>query len=328
MDGSLNLQDLSAVIGPDNKLLSNVVEVLATSGHFTEDGIWVASNDFGKHVSAQRKTLPSGEERQANRGVPAAKGVIGQNEDYIGFFESPSVVDDFVLRRANAASKQEFRSKYDIAHGLGLGITQRTKSFYGNKLTNINDPQGFASRRSTIDGIYTLNNAKSAAKNTSLYLVGWDINQGVHHIYPDGEPAGINMQDMGINVVIDPVNVDVVRWIPYWITWFYLDFGIVILEDRAMIRICNIDPDSVTAADYQLTYKLLNQALRLMRLPPEKIRIYGSNAGLTYLDNMSIYIPTVNTSPTQIEDRTYYKTFNGIPLRLCEEILNTETVVS
>ena len=326
---ALTLLDMSAIIGPDNKLLSNVVEVLATSGQFSEDGIWIASNAFGKHVTAQRKTLPTGEDRMANRGVAAAKGVIGQNEDFIGFFESPSVVDDFVLRRTPAGQKQEARGKYDIAHALGLGQTQRTYSFYGSQAVNPNQPNGFATRRGTVDSIYTLDAGHTIiAKRTSLYMVGWDTLQGVHHIFPDGEDMGINMQDMDVNVVVDPVNTDKVRWLPYWISWFYLDFGVVVLEDRALIRICNIAPESITAADYEAVFALMNKAFRTMRLDPSKIRIYGNTDGLAFLDNMSIYVANMNIRPTEIEGKTFYSSWNGVPLRLCEEILSNEADVA
>jgi len=327
MDEALSLLDMSALIGPNNQLLGNVMEKLATSGDFTEDGIWVPSNAFGKHVSAERKSLPTGEDRMANRGVSAAKGVIGQNEDYIGFFESPSVVDDFVLRRTPPGQKQQARAQYDLAHGLGLGITQRQYSFYGDQLVNPNQPMGLSTRRGSL-GDYCLDAGMSGTKNTSLYMVAWDMHQGVHNIYPDGEDMGINMQDMDINVVIDPVFTDKVRWLPYWITWFYLDFGIVVLDDRALIRIANIDPETTTKADYEAVFSLMNQAFRKFRVPKEQIRIYGNTDGLAFLDNMSIYIQNMNINPVEIQSRTYYSAWNSVPLRLCEEIKSNEATVS
>jgi hypothetical protein len=319
---------MANLIGPDNQLLSNVVEKLATSSEFTEDGLWVASNNFGKHVSADRRSLPTGETRMANRGVAAAKGVIGQNEDNIAFFESPSVVDDFVLRRTPSGQKQQARSMYDIAHGIGLGITQRQYSVYGDNAIDWNQPKGFAARRAVI-GPYCFDSMATAGgtKRTSLYMVGWDVYQGVHHIFPDGEDMGINMQDMDINVVIDPVFTDRVRWIPYWITWFYLDFGLVVLEDRALIRIANINPDSVTASDYKIVYMLLSESFRLMRVPKSQIRIYGNVDGLSFLDNMSVMIDQMQIKPVEIEGKTYYDSWNGVPLRLLEEISSSEEAV-
>ncbi len=327
MDEVLTLLDMSALIGPNNQLLGNVVERLATTSEFTEDGIWVASNAFGKHVSAERKTLPTGESRMANRGVAAAKGVIGQNEDFIGFFESPSVVDDFVLRRTPSGQKQKARSMYDVAHGMGLGQTQRSKSFYGDPSTDPNDPNGLATRRASI-GTYCYDGGMSSTKNTSLYFVGWDSMNGVHNIFPDGEQMGIAMQDMDINVVIDPVFTDKVRWLPFWITWFYMDFGIVVLDDRALIRIANIDVDNVTAADYEGIFQMMNRAFRAMRVPKPQIRIYGNQDGLNFLDNMSIYVSNMIIKPVEVEGKTLYNSWNGIPLRLCEEILTNEAQVT
>lgn len=327
MDEALSLADIGALIGPNNQLLGNVVEKLATSGDFTEDGIWVQSNAFGKHVSAERRSLPTGADRMANRGVPASKGVIGQNEDFIGFFESPSVVDDFVLRRTPAGQKQAARSKYDIAHALGLGITQRTYSFYGDPLVNINQPKGLSTRRNAVSE-YCLDAGMSGTKNVSLYLVGWDQHQGVHNIYPDGEDMGINMQDMDINIVIDPVHTDSVRWIPYWITWFYLDFGLVVLDDRSLVRIANINPESTTQADYEAVYSLLNQALRKMKVPLSQVRIYGNSDALSFVDNMSLHIQSMNISPVEIQSKTFWRSWNSVPLRLCEELKSNEAAVS
>ena len=325
---ALSLLDMSALIGPDNKLLGNIVETLATSGEFTEDGIWLPSNAFGKHVTASRKTLPSGEDRMANKGVAAAKGVIGQNEDFIGFFESPSVVDDFVLRRTPAGQKQQARGQYDIAHALGLGQTMRTYSFYGDPAVNPNQPKGFATRRNTLSNYCFDANAAANPKTTSLYIVGWDTVQGAYNIFPEGEDMGINMQDMDINVVVDPVNTDKVRWLPYWITWFYLDFGIVVSEERSVFRIANINPESATDSEYETVYSQLNKAVRTMRLSHDKIRIYGNTDGLTFFDNMNLRLKNMNLDQVQIEGNTFYRSWNGIPLRLCEEILSNESIVS
>lgn len=327
MTGALSLLDIGALIGPKGDFMRDVVDTLATSSHFSEDGIWVESNAFGKHVTPRWNSEISGEDRIANRGIPASKGSIGHVEDTIAFLESASIVDDFVIRHVPEGNKQFARSEYDVAHARGLGKTNRTYSFYGNNLVNSNQPNGLSTRRDTIGAQGVLNGAMSGTKNTSLYIVGWDAKMGVHHIYPTGSNVGISMTDMGQQVLIDPDNVDVNRLLPLWVSWFYMDFGIVVRDEKSLVRICNIDPDSTTDADYELVYSLLNNAMRTMNLPKEQLRIYGNDDGLSFIDNMNLRISNMNLKPVEIQGKTFWESFNGAPLRNCDEITSAEATV-
>ncbi len=328
MTGALSLLDIGQLIGPKGEFMRDVVDTLATSSHFSEDGVWTESNAFGKHVTPRWNTEVSGEDRIANRGIPAAKGSIGHVEDTIAFIESASIVDDFVIRHVPEGNKQFARSEYDVAHARGLGKTMRTYSFYGDNGANQNQPNGLSTRRATLATNYVFNAAGGGSRNTSLYLVGWDTKLGVHHIYPTGSQVGISMTDMGQQVLIDPDNVDVNRLLPLWISWFYMDFGLVVRDEKSLVRICNIDPDSVTDADYELVYSQLNSAMRQMNLPKEQIRIYGNDDGLNYIDNMNLRIANMNIKPVEIQGKTFWDSFNGAPMRNCDEITSAEAVVA
>jgi hypothetical protein len=327
MTGALSLLDIGQLIGPKGDFMRDVVDTLRTSSEFSEDGIWVESNAFGKHVTPRWNSEISGEDRIANRGIPASKGSIGAIEDTIAFIESASIVDDFVIRHVPEGNKQFARSEYDVAHTRGLGKTQRTYSFYGDNGINQNQPDGLATRRPTLATNYVYNGAMSGAKNTSLYIVGWDAKYGVHHIYPTGSQIGISMTDMGQQVIIDPDNVDVNRWLPLWVSWFYMDFGLVVRNEKALARVCNIDPDSVTDADYEKVYSLINSAMRSMDLPRNQLRIYGNADGLAFMDNMALRIPTMNIDKIEIEGDTFYSSFSGTPMRECNEVSSAEAAV-
>lgn len=327
MDEALTLMDIGQLIGPKGEFMRDVVDTLATSGHFSEDGIWTQSNAFGKNVTPRWNSEPSGEARLANRGVAADKGSIGHIEDYIGFFESASIVDDFSIRNVPQGNKQAFRSQYDVAHARGLAKTMRTYSFYGDRGADGMQPNGLSTRRADL-GDQCLNAAGGGSRNTSLYIVGWDLSAGVNHIYPEGSMAGVSFQDFDRNVIVDPANTDVNRLLPLWISWFYLDFGIVVRDEKALFRIANIDPDSTTAAHYQTVYGLLNRAMRETNLEKSKLRIYGNSDALGFVDKMNLHIPTMNIKPVEIEGKTFWDSFNGVPLRECGEITSAEAVVS
>lgn len=329
MTGALSLLDIGQLIGPKGEFMRDVVDTLATSSHFSEDGVWTESNAFGKHVTPRWNSEVTGEDRIANRGIPAAKGSIGHIEDSISFIESASIVDDFVIRHVPEGNKQFARSEYDVAHARGLGKTQRTYSIYGDNGANANQPNGLATRRNAL-GTYCLDGSGTSpgGKRSSLYLVGWDAKMGVHHIYPQGSQVGISMTDMGQQVLIDPDNTDVNRLLPLWVSWFYMDFGLVVRDEKSLVRIANVPVDSVTDADYKKVFSLLNSAMRAMNLPKEQIRIYGNDEGLAFMDNMSIRIPNMNIKPVEIQGKTFWDAYNGAPLRNCDEITSAETAVS
>lgn len=328
MDGALTLLDMSQVVGPKGSLFRDVVDVLRTSSHFTEDGIWVESNAFGKHITPQWSTETSGESRWANRGVPISKGSVGVIEDSIGFFEDASVIDNFVMRRVPEGKKQQFRQMYDVAHTRGMIKQQRTNSAYGNPATDDNQPNGLITRRASIgDYCYDAGHA-IVSKRTSLLIMAWDTMNGVSNIYPEGSMVGLEQEDYGKQIIVDPDNTDVQRLLPLWITWFTFDYGIKVADDAALFRIANINPDSVTAADYTAVYNLLNEAMRNSNFDPQQLMIYGNTDGLRFIDNMATYVPNLRFGRVEMEGRTFAQSFNGTPLRLLDELSSSETDVS
>lgn len=329
MTGALTLLDMAQVVGPKGELFRDIVDIYRTSSHFTEDGLWMESNAFGKNLTPQWSTETQGESRWANRGVPMSKGSIGIVEDSIGFFEDASIVDNFIMRRVPAGKKQQFRQMYDLAHTRGMIKQHRTLSVYGNPGTDPNQPNGLFTRRGTLATTGVLNAAHSiTSKRTSLMVMAWDSVNGVANIYPEGSMIGLEQEDYGKQIILDPDNTDVNRLLPLWITWFTFDYGITVADDAALFRICNINPDSTTAADYVKVYNLLNEAARSSNFDPSQLKIYGNTDGLRFMDNMANYVTNLRYGRLEMEGKTFSSSFNGMPLRLLEEISSSETAVS
>ena len=311
-------------------LPARVIEVMNTSGHLTADAIWKESNSFGKHTTPRRSSLPTGEFRRVNRGVAPSKGSIRPEVDYVGYIESVSMIDDRTIRGAAKGSKQQLRADYDAAHGLGLAKTGRMYSIYGDRQDDPDAYNGMATKRATL-GEHCIDCAPdSPGENlTSLYFCLWDEGLGCHNIYPKDSAVGIETEDFGKQVIQDPWNTDVVRFLPMWMTWFYYDLGFVVADDRGLIRLANIDTDQEDAAYFQSVFNKMQLALRLMTTSPDsgKVMIYGNNKMMSFLDNMETALQTVQWRPVEHRDLKYMQSFRGAPLRICEEILDNEEQV-
>ena len=326
---ALTLQDIKATLDP-NGMLAKIVDTMSTSGDLSEDGIWKPTNAFGRNVTSRTLTTPRGELRRANRGVAPGKGSMGQVEDYVGYIEAVSLVDDKVLRSLGNAEKQKLRLEFDSQYAVGLAIQGRQLTIYGDRGASGEEFNGMAAKRSKLDGKFTLDCANPGqTKFTSLYVVAWDGDRGCHFLYPKETKAGISTEDFGKSPMLDPDDVSRTRLLPMWLTWFYYDLGFVVKDDRNLIRLANIDPDELSAAYANKIMRNLNKALRTLSITPDsgKVRIYGNTDMLTFFDNMDTVLPNFQMNSVQIEKKTFTQAYHGVPLRTCDEITSGEVEV-
>lgn len=328
INDALTLADVGQLMLPNGSIELDIVDTLRTSGAFNEDGIWKAANAVNRHITPQIIQYPhNAEPRRSNRGVRVGKGKMGQIQDNISFNEVISVVDDNIIKQTPMGNRQAVRQAYDMAFIKGLAQQFRTACFYGDSSSTPEQPDGFATKRKSI-GPQCLNSAGGGTKNTSFYLVGWDKTGGVFHIYPEGTPFGIRTKDMGKHILNDPNNTDTERLIPMWVTWFYLDYGLTVSNDRSLFRIANVNPEDTTETYAQKVFNLLNDAIRLLQVPRDSVRLYGSSAGLSFLDKMQTRLKNMQIFSKEVQRNVTWDFFSGIPLRLNEEISDSEAVVS
>ena len=324
---ALTLQDIKSGLDPKG-LVAKVVDVMSTSGHLTEDGIWVPTNAFGKNVTAQSIDEPEGEFRRANRGVSPGKGGLSQVEDFVGYLEAMSLVDDKTIRSVGKGQKQAARLQFDSLFSKGLAKQGRRYSIYGDREANAEEFNGMATKRNAI-GTYTLDAASTGdpADRTSLYVMAWNSESGCSYLYPEETQAGIMTEDFGKQIITDPN--DSTRFLPAWITWFYHDLGFMVKDNRSLVRIANVDPTDTSETYYKQIMGLMNMALRIMNFTPDmgNVRIYGNLDALAMFDNMRHTVSQFNINEVTYEGKMFIDAYHGAPIRRCDEILSDEEKV-
>ena len=332
---NLTLADWAKRTDPEGRV-PVVAELLSQTNEVLEDCVFKEGNlPTGDRVVI-RTGLPSVYWRALNQGIPSSKSTTAQVDEACGILEARSEVDkDLAMLNGNTA---QFRLSEDVAFLEAMNQTQATTLFYGNPATDPKQFLGLATRYSSStagNGQNVLKAGGSGSDNTSIYLVVWGDNT-VYCPFPKGSAAGLRHEDLGEQTVY---NSDGTRLQAY-ATRYQWKNGLVVKDWRYVVRICNIDvSDLMTqsgtqeAGDATAIIKLMSRALyRIPNMAMGRAAFYmnrtvHSGLAIAALDK-SQYVLKVNEGLSQFGTPYSWLTFQGVPLRKVDAILNTESLVS
>lgn len=314
------LLDLMNQIAPNGNLLT-VAEVLQKETPILKDAVWVEANDVVQHIYSRRTSLPKSELLQFNKGV---KGNIGTTEQEVSGLSARGNRPWYDARLVDLApNKAEYRSQQSRAVVMGIGQEFDSDILYGNKQA---DAASFDGIESYVDALandmVVSGGAGGGTKNTSAYVVAWDVTNGAFMAYPRGSTAGVKYEDkgkrskdMGDGSVME-VYEDYVE----------ISGGLCVADKRAIGRYCNIDVSDPTANtfDENKMIILLNRMPAMLR---SKAVIYvsrGLKAAIEIRMNSkdNAYYTRENVFGEQVT------MFQGVPVRLDEMISENEQAVA
>jgi len=223
--------------------IDTIIEVLAASNPILADANVMEGNLPTGHRFTQRTTQPAGSSRLPNYGVAKEKSTTKQLTDTCGIYETYSQLDE-VIARLNG-NEAAFRASEDAAFISGMNSTIATDLFYGNQKLNPEKMHGFAPRYNLTTGDYAdqiIAGGGAGEDNTSIWIITWGPKTCTL-IYPKGTPAGMQVNDLGKQVVTDSSGLSFMAYM----TQFQWTVGLALLDYRYVIRICNIDNSELTA---------------------------------------------------------------------------------
>jgi hypothetical protein len=334
---NLTLADWAKRTDPDGRV-PVIAELLSQSNEILEDCVFKEGNlPTGERVVI-RTGLPTVYWRALNQGIPSTKSTTAQVDEACGMLEARSEVDkDLAMLNGNTA---QFRLSEDTAFLEAMNQTMATTLFYGNPGTDPKQFLGLAPRYSALTGSNNSQNVitaggSDATSNTSVYLVIWGDNT-VYCPFPKGSKAGLMHEDLGEQTVY---NSDGTRLQAY-ATRYQWKNGLVVKDWRYVVRICNIDTDDLIAqagtqeaGDATALIKLMSRALyRIPNMAMGRAAFYmnrtvHSGLAIAALDK-SQYVLKVNEGLSQFGTPYSWLSFQGVPLRRTDAIINTEAVVS
>jgi hypothetical protein len=336
---NLTLADWAKRTDPDGRV-PVIAELLSQSNEILEDCVFKEGNlPTGERVVI-RTGLPSVYWRALNQGIPNSKSTTAQVDEACGILEARSEVDkDLAMLNGNTA---QFRLSEDVAFLEAMNQTQATTLFYGNPATDPKQFLGLAPRYSDI-GASSPNNSQNiitaggsdATSNTSIYLVVWG-DQTVYCPFPKGSSAGLIHEDLGEQTVY---NSDGTRLQAY-ATRYQWKNGLVVKDWRYVVRICNIDTDDLIAQTTTQAASASTAIIKLMSRALYRIPNMGMGRAAFYMNrtvhsglaiaalDKSQYVLKVNEGLSQFGQPYSWLSFQGVPLRRVDAIVNTEAVVS
>lgn len=327
--GALTLADWAKRQDPDGRV-QKIAELLSQTNEVLEDAVFMEGNLPTGHRSLIRTGLPSVYYRSINHGVPVSKATTAQVDDACGILEARSHIDvELAKLNGNTA---EFRLSEDSAFIEAMNQTMADALFYGNPT---NDPRqflGLAPRYGVISGAGNAQNIIDcggvSTNNTSVWLVVWNENT-VFCPFPKGSQAGLMHQDLGEESVPDASGnyFQALRALYQWKN------GLVVKDWRYAVRACNINTANLVAE---------SSAADLIKTMSKMLdRIPNLNAGrASFYMNRTVYemlriqamnktgnVLAIEQGLNQFGEASRWTSFQGVPLRKVDRILNTEARV-
>ena len=313
-----------------------VAEVLTLKNPMLKDIPYTQMNEGTIHKESIRSFLPRPVYRKANQAIAAQKSGIEERTFSAAHFESRSQMDAKVAERGGKERVGINRWNQAQGHIQGMANEHANLAIYGSPAGEGNKDVGF------MDIYYTVNSAVETSKqvvdaggtgsdNTSILMVNWGP-QSIFGVYPAGTQAGLKRTDYSAGgKLVQLQGLDAAGNTGTFYGYdeiFELDHGLFVKDWRQASRIANIDVSNLiantSAADLidlliTASYKLddpmgaiiyLNRTVHAILHKQARAEV-STGGGLTFM----------NYGGEQV------LSFNGMPIRIADSILNSEARV-
>jgi hypothetical protein len=315
---TLTLAELARRMGPNNNI-GIIAEVLNKTNEIFSDMSWVEANGLTYHKMVQRLSLPTGEWRRINGGVGVHASQTREVTVGIGMLEDYSEPDKKLIDMAPDSHNARMGEARAFIEGLGQTLGRSV--IYANHATDPEQFSGLAPMLNTLSQDNVVGCGGTGSDLTSVYAVQWGEDK-TFMVYPKGSKSarGVEYRDLGENtkVLADGKQYQIYR------DHFQIHAGLAVKDDRCIGRVCNIETSgSSNTFDEDKLIELLNKM-------PQRgggATIYCNRTVFTQLDILAKDKTNVQYGPSDTFGRPVM-TFRGLPVRLVDSIVDTESAVS
>ncbi|EHP6080509.1 hypothetical protein ABVS80_001141 [Escherichia coli] len=320
---ALTLADWGKRVDQNGKI-DKIIELLGQTNPILEDMPFVEGNLPTGHRTTIRTGLPEAAWRLLNYGVKQGKSTTAQITDTVGMLEAYAEVDKSLADlNGNTA---EFRLSEDRAFIEGMNQQMAQTVFYGDTSVTPERFMGLAPRYSSKtagNGQNIIDAGGTGTDNTSIWLIVWGENT-VHGIFPKGQQAGLQHQDLGEQTLTDQNGGKYQGYRSHY-KW---DNGLTVRDWRYVVRVANIDVSDLSSPTAAANIvRLMIQALH--RIPNRgmgKAVFYMNRSVAQALDLQSLDKASLALTVKETEGE-WWTAFRGIPIRETDAILETESRV-
>jgi hypothetical protein len=204
--------------------------------------------------------------------------------------------------------------------------------FYGNQGLAPEEFTGLSIRYSSTsaaNGQNIISGSGAGADNSSIWLVCWGA-QTVHGIFPKGSKAGLIHEDLGEVTVETSSGIAGTRMRAFQDHWQW-KCGLALKDWRYSVRIPNIDISNLVAKSSAA------DLIELMIKAIHRIPSMGMGKPVFYMNRSVFQMLDIQRRDDVISggglmyqnvDGVAQPSFRGIPVRVCDALVENEAVVS
>jgi len=315
--------------------IAPIIEILDQSNEILDDLVFIEANQMTGHRTTMRTGIPEPAFRKLYGGVQPTKSRTAQIMDNCGMMESYAEIDKALADlNGNTAA---WRMSEEIPFVEGFNQKLSRYAFYGNEAT---EPEGFTGLTPRFNSAGAENGRNifkdasvtgGESDNTSIWLCVWGPNTG-HMIYPKGSQAGRIVEDKG-QVTIENLNGDSGRMEAYR-THYRWDAGLTVRDwryfSRGQFATATLTKNAATGCD------LLDLMAQMLEVIPNinagRAAFYCNTKTRGFirrqLANKSLQSTLSIDEITRANgNRVHMLSFDGIPIRRCDQLLNTEAEI-
>lgn len=321
---ALTLADWAKRLDPMGKI-PMIVELLAQTNEILEDMTFVQANNTLSHRTTVRTGLPRIYWKLLNQGVRTSKSTTAQIDEGIGVAEAWSEVNKDLAELGGNTNAVRLSEAQAFIEAMNQEIASTV--FYGNQQSNPEEFTGLSPRYSSLSAGNAQNiidGGGTGSDNTSIWLVDWGYN-GVHGIFPKGSKAGLVHTNLGTDVLN---HADGTREEVYQDKWQW-KLGVVVRDWNCAARACNIDISDLIARGSSAA-ELIKVFIRLIHRVKRrgKLCFYVNRTLMQELDIQRYdKVAAAGMRYDEVDGKLMYS-FRGIPIRICDALLETEARVT
>lgn len=320
------LLDYANALDPDGKI-GKVIEMMDQENGIMDDITFQEGNLETGHKSIVRTGLPTPTWRKLYGGVQPGKSTTTPVQDSCGMMEQYAEIDKALADLNGNSAAWRLQQEHAFVEAMGQEFASTL--FYGNEGTEPEAFTGLAPRFNSLsaqnaDNI--VNAGGAGADNTSIWLCVWGPTTGFG-IFPKGSKAGIQVTDKG-QVTIENVDGAGGRMEAYR-THYRMDAGLVVSDWRFFVRIANIDVSDLN------TVANTKNLLTWMVQASERIPAFGRGRAAWYVNRnireklrLGILEKVASNLTWETVEGKRVMTFDDVPVRRCDALVNNEAVVA
>lgn len=325
----LTLVDHAKRLDPDGKI-AKIVEMLSQTNEVLQDIPFMEGNLPTGHQSTIRTGLPTVYWRLINQAVTPSKSSTAQVTEACGMLEAWSEVDVELVKLAGDPGAFRLSEAKSFVEAMGQEFSQTL--FYGNSGTAPEEFTGLSQRYSSLSAANAQNivsGSGSGSDNSSIWLVCWGDDK-VFGIFPKGSKAGLEHKDLGEQTVTGTAGIGNARMRAYQ-DQFIWKGGLVLKDWRYAVRIPNIDISNLVAKSSaaDLIELMIKATHRIPNLSAGKSAFYMNRTVKQMLDiQMRDDVQVGGQLSYQNVEGKPVMHFRGIPVKVCDQLIETESAVS